>query len=201
MSLRFLSALVVALTAGVSALAVEPRAGTMQQSVSGRLLLDSSIGVTTRTMSIEAFPSRLGRLSGVHVELCLEAPGHYGVENVSAMPGIALAQVYECFALCRADGSSLTGTTFAIERVHLLGGFDQVRDFAGASGEIQKLDGSTVLSVDLPPTRNWTDLGSGPVLTLDLLGVVCFGVSGSGTIASQLEGAANFRVDVTYSYL
>jgi len=201
MSLRFLTALVVALTAGVSALALEPRTGTMQQSVSGRLLLDDTTGTTTRTVSLEAFPSKLGRLTGVHVELSLEASSHYGLENVSAMPGMALAQLYECFALCREGGSYVTGTTFATERVHVLAGFDQVRDFAGASGERQKVEGSTILTVDLPPLPYWTDLASGPDLTLDLLGAALFDVTGPGTIASQFEGAASFRVDVTYSYL
>ena len=198
MSARFLTALFVALTAGASALAVGSRGGELRHSAGVRLHFDEATFAVGEAIQLPSFPTQLGRLTGVRVELWLETESSYGVENLSSLPGSAQAQVGESFAVLRPDGESVLGIPLNLQKFHHFPGFDDEVDFAGPSGTTEEMSFAELLGVDLPPDRDWTDLGAGQNLTLDLVGLIDFDLTGYGSLESFFEGAATMRVDLIY---
>lgn len=200
MSARVFTALFVALTVGASALAVGPRGGELRHSAGVRLNFDDTTNEVGEAVQLPSFPTQLGRLTGVRVELWLETASSYGVENVSRLPGSAHVQVSESFAVLRSGGAPVIGTPLNLLKFHPFPGFDDEVDFAGPSGTTEEMSFAKLQGVDLPPGRDWTDLGAGQSLTLDLVGLIDFNLTGYGSLESFFEGAATMRVEVIYSY-
>ncbi len=194
MTARRAKALILFLVAATSAQADE-----IQHTLRTGLHFGTQEPWVVEPLSVPTFPSEMGELTEVRVEMGSDVAAVHGVENLSAVPSMAFLQSVVEWGVGFPDEERFVSDLAGPGDAAYLDSYDGCIDFRGTSGFSRDWAVRNGVSAVTAPDPRWIDEGSGARVPLDLTCASMLETSIDHGVG-DMKGAIDLGITVTYVF-